>query len=644
MPIARWSRVLVRSLAASLALTTALAGPSSAFDVQRHLLMTRDVLGSLSVPVPVVFALEFGVMNPDLSGWAMGYCEPAIFPPCLPGEQPSPTEIANRYSMQHFDNNRIWPAPGGIDWVNFLITDARGRVAAYDGSAASNARGYYGLLEVGFAMHAVQDFYAHSNYAEFNDRLFTRVDQIPMWEGLDLGGSTTIPPRSGSGLDLEGIQTGYFLLPTPGGGTTHDILNKDNPGTPEGAAIWQNILFQNRASYYQVVSGQTNSNPSYTAGGGLAPRHTAKTWQAFVNGTAVYNFWPPEAAMLGTQQVLDLTPQLTAMANDTNFAAITREVSRLKGWFAGDMNAYPSEAFDTTYVPRRFSETVNDVWVDFSAVANPAGPWSYGWTDDGGVTFHANEVHAVSPGNLATWSSASGGGSRVAASPVDSVSHEGGTNISGGSMSLLPGAAGSSAVVRYTAPAPGTYQATARFWGQSGYLGTPVTTSDVRVLVNGALAFADSINVGGNGTAASWSGGLSLAAGDHLDFVVRDGGNGPANDATGLHVFVVPSAVTSVDDGPRAPSIALAPIAPNPSAGPVRVRFTLPRAAWATALVLDLAGREVIRFADGPFEAGTHSVEWNGRSDDGALVPPGVYHVRLASGREFRDQRLVIVR
>lgn len=645
MRVARRFHRPVRFLAAAFALAAVAAPPSRAFEVQRHFAMTRDVLGSLSVPAVVAFPVQFGVMNPDLAGYLDGYCAPGIFPPCPPGVQPSPEEIQNRYSMQHFDNNRIWPAPGGIDWVNFLITDARGRIAGYDGTLASNIRAYYGLLETGFAMHAVQDFYAHSNYAEFNDRLFTRVDQIPLWEGLDLGGTTRIPPRTGS-VFLDGIQTGYFLLPTPSGGTTHDHLNKDSPSSPEGAAIWQNILFQNRGTYYALVSGQTPFSPSYTFGSGLAPRHTAKVWQALTTGIAVFNYWPPEIAeTAGARQVMDLEPQLAALAGDTTFAAIAREADRLRGMFDGNFHSYPAEAFDSTQVPRRFTETVNDVWVDFSAVANPSGIWTYGWSDDGGATFHAYDVHAVSPGNLATWSSASGGGSRVAASPVDSISHEGGTTIAAGTLSLRPDTAGVRAMVRWTAPSTGTHQLTARFTGQSGFGGTPLTTSEVTVRVNGVLSFVDTLNVPNHGTATSWSGGLVLSAGSTVDFLVGDAGSGAANDATGLHVFAIsPPATSSVPGRPTGPSLALAPVAPNPSSGRVRVRFTMPRADWATVLVLDLAGREVMRFADGPFEAGAHSVEWNGRFENGALAPPGVYHVRLASGREFRDQRLVIVR
>lgn len=636
----------LRSLVLAAVTVAVCATPGVAFHVKHHLGMTKEVLATVAGN-PLLGAIAHGSVAPDVQGYFNGYCESSPGFVCLPIPTPPEGTIAGTWSMQHFDNYRIWPANGGIDWVNFLVNDARARVAAYDGSFSSRMSAYRGLVRVGMAMHAVQDFYAHSNYAEFQDGLYTRVDQIPLFEGLDLGGSTVIPPRSTtSSIVLDGIQTGYYLLPQPSWATHHDILNKDDSDRPEGQATWRNLIFQIRGTYFQLVSGQTATNPSYLAQGGLAPRHTLRVWNALVTGASVFNYYPLDGSGLqgANRQVQDLAPQLAAIASDTAFTTITRELSRLEGLYQGDMNSYPFESIDSTDVPRRFSEVANDVWVDFSTTANPAGPWSYGWSDDAGVTFHRNETNAVSPGNLATWSSASGGGSRVAASPIDSVSHEGGTNLSAGSLSLLPGSGGRSAVVRYVAPAAGTYEMSAHFWGQSGYGGTPVTTTDVRVRVNGALTFADSINVAGNATAAAWKGGLPLAAGDRVDFVVGDGGNGAANDATGLHVFVVPSASVSVDDGPRAPAIALSAPMPNPSRGPVRVRFVLPQAGWAAVCVFDLAGREVARFADGPFEAGVHAVEWNGRLESGAAAPPGVYQVRLQTGREFRDARLVIVR
>jgi hypothetical protein len=87
--------------------------------------------------------------------------------------------------------------------------------------------------------------------------------------------------------------------------------------------------------------------------------------------------------------------------------------------------------------------------------------------------------------------------------------------------------------------------------------------------------------------------------------------------------------------------LALGPITPNPSTGPARVEFSLPRAATVNVGVLDVAGREVARIASGPYPAGRHAVIWSAVGPRGALAP-GVYFVRLDAAGLERTRRLVI--
>ena len=55
------------------------------------------------------------------------------------------------------------------------------------------------------------------------------------------------------------------------------------------------------------------------------------------------------------------------------------------------------------------------------------------------------------------------------------------------------------------------------------------------------------------------------------------------------------------------------------------VRFGLARAGWVEIKVFDLAGRRVRTLANRRFEAGEHTVVWDGRDDRGARAPRGVY-------------------
>ena len=85
----------------------------------------------------------------------------------------------------------------------------------------------------------------------------------------------------------------------------------------------------------------------------------------------------------------------------------------------------------------------------------------------------------------------------------------------------------------------------------------------------------------------------------------------------------------------------LAPAAPNPFRGEVRLRFALPAAADVDLRVFGLDGREVARLARGPMSAGPHDVSWNARDGAGRAVASGIYFVRLTAGGAVTTARVV---
>jgi len=94
----------------------------------------------------------------------------------------------------------------------------------------------------------------------------------------------------------------------------------------------------------------------------------------------------------------------------------------------------------------------------------------------------------------------------------------------------------------------------------------------------------------------------------------------------------------SADVPPGAPpALAFAPPAPNPSAGPVRLRYTLSRPGFVLLEVLDVQGARVRTLAREAREAGPNEVAWDGTDDRGRALPSGVYWARLvAEGRTLR--------
>ena len=59
--------------------------------------------------------------------------------------------------------------------------------------------------------------------------------------------------------------------------------------------------------------------------------------------------------------------------------------------------------------------------------------------------------------------------------------------------------------------------------------------------------------------------------------------------------------------------------------------------------MFDLAGRRLRQLADGIAGAGEHVAEWNGRTDDGQRVPPGVYLYRLRANGITEAKRVVVL-
>jgi hypothetical protein len=86
---------------------------------------------------------------------------------------------------------------------------------------------------------------------------------------------------------------------------------------------------------------------------------------------------------------------------------------------------------------------------------------------------------------------------------------------------------------------------------------------------------------------------------------------------------------------------ALSSAWPNPSHGPVSLQFAMPRATHVKLSVVDLMGREMAVLVDGTHKAGRFQVDWDGRSDHGA-VPAGLYFIRFVTPEKKLTTRVAI--
>ncbi len=109
--------------------------------------------------------------------------------------------------------------------------------------------------------------------------------------------------------------------------------------------------------------------------------------------------------------------------------------------------------------------------------------------------------------------------------------------------------------------------------------------------------------------------------------LVTDEVSGPAD---------VPSGVTA---------FGLAAAYPNPFNPVTTIGFDLPRELAIDLQVFDVAGRLVRALIQGrTYRAGTAEVSWDGRDDDGALVPAGMYFYRIQAEEFSATRRMTLVK
>lgn len=74
------------------------------------------------------------------------------------------------------------------------------------------------------------------------------------------------------------------------------------------------------------------------------------------------------------------------------------------------------------------------------------------------------------------------------------------------------------------------------------------------------------------------------------------------------------------------------------------IRFELTEAGNVSLNVHDVTGRTVRSLMSGPMTAGSHEIRWDGQSNDGALLPAGVYFYKLETDAAASSRRVVVVR
>jgi hypothetical protein len=131
---------------------------------------------------------------------------------------------------------------------------------------------------------------------------------------------------------------------------------------------------------------------------------------------------------------------------------------------------------------------------------------------------------------------------------------------------------------------------------------------------------------------------LALAVGPDGSIFVAD------RDNDRIEKFSPPK-VADVSGSRARALLEILPPTPNPSRQGARIALDLPARDRFSLVLLDVAGRTVRTLANNQgADAGRWSAHWDGRNESGALVPPGIYLLRLTSGRQMVSRKVVVAR
>ena len=99
-----------------------------------------------------------------------------------------------------------------------------------------------------------------------------------------------------------------------------------------------------------------------------------------------------------------------------------------------------------------------------------------------------------------------------------------------------------------------------------------------------------------------------------------------------------------VDNDLQPESYALYQNYPNPFNPETQIQFRLAMDDKVTMIIYDISGRQVRTLVKDNFNAGLHSVTWDGKNNKGATVASGMYIYRINAGSFTAAQKMLLIR
>ena len=91
-------------------------------------------------------------------------------------------------------------------------------------------------------------------------------------------------------------------------------------------------------------------------------------------------------------------------------------------------------------------------------------------------------------------------------------------------------------------------------------------------------------------------------------------------------------------------SYALLQNHPNPFNPETQVRFQLPEASHVTVRIFNTLGQEIRTLTNKQYEAGSHSVRWDSKDNQGNAVSSGIYLYKVQAGTFTQVKKMTLLK
>jgi len=83
---------------------------------------------------------------------------------------------------------------------------------------------------------------------------------------------------------------------------------------------------------------------------------------------------------------------------------------------------------------------------------------------------------------------------------------------------------------------------------------------------------------------------------------------------------------------------------PNPFNPITEIRFSLPQPENVSLEIYNIKGQKVITLLEKEMQAGTHTINWDGKNYNGEEVASGVYFYRIKAGEFSETKKMLLLR